>query len=293
MKRILLIVLVITSFFSCKEKNTTPIASTIQAETFLNISYGADAFQKMDVYLPANRSVATTKVMILLHGGGWREGDKVDLQNFVGINFIDTVKKRLPEYAIFNINYRLSNGIINLFPTQETDVKSALQFIYNKSAEYLIGDKYVLMGASAGAHLAMLQAYKYNVPVKPKAVISFFGPSDLIDMYNVPAGGNAGISTILALTIGKTPKQDSLLYANSSPVNFITNTACPTLLLHGTFDPLVRPLQSIFVKDKLTALGVVNQYIPYAGKGHGDDWGNIGYSDAFTNIESFLKTNIK
>ena len=42
------------------------------------------------------------------------------------------MKKRLPDYAIFNINYRLSTGISNLFPLQENDVKAALQFIFSK-----------------------------------------------------------------------------------------------------------------------------------------------------------------
>ena len=35
-------------------------------------------------------------------------------------------------YAIFNINYRLATGISNYFPTQENDVKAAIEFIYGK-----------------------------------------------------------------------------------------------------------------------------------------------------------------
>jgi acetyl esterase/lipase len=281
-----------TTFFSCKkndDSNNNPAAG----QTILNIAYGTDPLQKMDIYLPPNANAATTKVIIALHGGGWREGDKVDLQNFVGINFIDTLKKRLPDYAIFNINYRLSNGITNLFPTQENDVKAAVQFIFNKSADYAISNKYVLIGASAGAHLAMLQGYKYSAPVKPKAIISFFGPGDLTEMYNNPAGGITGISTILALTIGKTPVQDAALYSSSSPVTFINNTSVPTILFHGGADPLVNASQSELIKNKLTAAGIANQYTLYPGKGHGDDWGNALYADAFNKIQVFLAAHVQ
>ncbi len=281
------------AFFSCKKTNNDSSAggTTVAAKTILNVSYGSDVAQKMDVYLPASRNAATTKFIVMIHGGGWREGDKADLQNFAGINFVDTLKKRLPDYAIFNINYRLSTGALNIFPAQELDVKAALQFIFDKSAEYAVSAKYVLIGASAGAHLSMLQGYKYNTPVKPKAIISFFGPSDLTEMYNNPVNGVTAISTIIALTIGKTPQQDPLIYFNSSPINFITNTSPPTLLLHGSADPLVNPSQSLAVKNKLSAAGVVNQYILYAGKGHGDDWGNAIYFDAFNNIQTFLAAN--
>ena len=171
-------------------------------------------------------------------------------------------------------------------------MKAALQFIFSKSAEYLISDKYVLIGASAGAHLAMLQGYKYTVPVKPKASVSFFGPSDLTDMYNNPVGGQTILSAVLAQAIGATPTGNPTLYTNSSPVTFIAPGAPPTILLHGSTDPLVNPSQSVAVKNKLTAAAVINQYILYNGKGHGD-WDNATYGNAFNNVQVFLEANVQ
>ncbi|MEI9807388.1 MAG: hypothetical protein WDO16_05610 [Bacteroidota bacterium] len=68
----------------------------------------------MDVYLPAGRSKTTTKLIILIHGGAWATGDKSDFNVFV-----DTLKIRLPDYAICNINYRLANIGGNFFPTRK------------------------------------------------------------------------------------------------------------------------------------------------------------------------------
>jgi len=283
-KKILTALVCIILFASCSKDDT---ASTGNATTMLNVSYGSDAAQKMDAYLPANRSTANTKVIILIHGGAWTSGDKTDFASFV-----DTLKKRLPEYAIFNINYRLSAAPNNLFPTQELDVKAATEYIYSKANEYLISNKYVLMGASAGAHLAMLQAYKYNSPVKAKAVVSFFGPSDLTDMYNNPVGSNPLFSLVLANTIGATPSQNPAIYNNSSPVNFISaSSAMPTILLHGGLDPLVSASQSVAVQNKLITAGINNQYVFYPSGGHGD-WDAATYTDAFNKIQLFLEANV-
>ncbi len=259
------------------------------AKTLVNVAYAADAAQVMDIYLPAGRSTNTTKVMLLIHGGGWTGGDKNDP---LFLPFVDSIKRRLPEYAVFNINYRLSANPLNLFPTQEMDIKAATEFIISKRNEYGISDKVVIVGASAGAHLAMLQAYKYNSVVKPKAVVSFFGPSDLADMYNNPVGGNTLISFTIGLTIGKTPAQDPAIYNSSSPINFISsNTAMPTILLHGGLDPLVSPQQSVAVRDKLAQAGIANQYVFYPNAGHGD-WDGPTYTDAFNKIEVFLSLHV-
>ncbi len=257
------------------------------ATTMLNVSYGTESAQKMDIYLPSGRTTTSTKVIIMIHGGGWTSGDKSDFTAFV-----DTLKRRMPGYAIVNINYRLSANPFNLFPTQERDVKSAVEYILAKSNEYQISDKYVLMGASAGAHLAMLHAYKYNTPVKIKAVVSFFGPSDLTDMYNNPVAGNPLFSLVLASAVGVTPAQNPVLYTESSPVSFISSSsAMPTILLHGGADPLVSPSQSVFVQARLNTAGIINQYVNYPTGGHGD-WDAATYTDAFNKIQLFLETNV-
>jgi acetyl esterase/lipase len=197
------------------------------------------------------------------------------------------MRKRLPDYAVFNINYRLAVGS-NLFPAQETDVKSAIQIIINNSADYMVSQKLVLLGVSAGAHLALLQGYKYASQIKPKAIVSFFAPTDLIDMYRHPL--NPLIAVSVASVVGKTPAQDSLLYANSSPINFVSSTSSPTILLQGGQDPLVRVTQATSLKAKLDAAGVVNQYVFYPNEGHG--WFGANLYDSFNKIEAFLKANV-
>lgn len=285
-QKLLFACLLIFSITSCEKTDTINNDPSV-GQSISNVSYGPDLLQKMDIYLPPSRSTSTTKAIILIHGGGWTSGDKNDF-----VSIVDTLKRRFPGYAIFNINYRLSSNPYNLFPTQEMDVKSAVEYIYNKSSEYQVSTKYVLIGASAGAHLAMLQAYKYNIPVKVKAVVSFFGPADLTDMYNNPVGNNPFLSATLAQAIGATPAQNPGIYYQSSPVNFISsNSGMPTILIHGGADPLVSTSQSGAIKTSLTAAGIVNQYVYYPSGGHGD-WDALTYTDAFNKIQLFIETNV-
>ncbi|MEO6253412.1 MAG: alpha/beta hydrolase [Ferruginibacter sp.] len=280
-------VLFLLLFTSCDKTDTgTGTGTTIAEKSMTNVSYGTDPLQKMDYYLPANRTVATTKVMILVHGGGWTSGDKADFTVFM-----DTLKKRMPDYAIFNINYRLAVfPATNPFPTQELDVRAAVDFIYGNRGTYLVSDKFVMMGASAGGHLSLLQAYKYQAPVKIKAVVDFFGPTNMVTMYN---GSNPATQLALAALLSGTPTSNPAMYAQSSPLTYATLTACPTIILQGGLDPLVNPVtQSEALRDKLTIAAVVNQYVFYPLGGHGD-WDAATYTDAFNKIQVFLTANVQ
>jgi len=264
---------------SCKKDDSPEQDMSV---TMLNVSYGTNSQQKMDVYLPATRSTTDTKVMIMIHGGAWNSGDKTDFNEYV-----DSLKKREPTYAIFNINYRLAN-VSDLFPAQELDVRAAVDFIYNKRQEYKISDKFVLVGASAGAHLALLQGYKYSTPVKPKAIIDFFGPTDLVDMYNNPP--NALVQPLLVAVTGVTPTANTL-YTQSSPINFISSQSPPTMILHGGTDIVVAPSQSILLDTRLQTAGIIHQYFFYPTEGHG--WVGANLSDSFNKIQAFLAANVQ
>ncbi|MFI5129785.1 MAG: prolyl oligopeptidase family serine peptidase [Chitinophagales bacterium] len=269
---------------SCqKETDEGNINNTVPEQTYLNVAYGADARQKMDVYLPAGRSTPTTKAIILIHGGAWSTGDKTDFTAYV-----DTLRKRQPDYAIFNINYRLASAAANIFPTQENDVKAAFDFVVSKTNEYKIAQKIVLLGASAGAHLALLQGYKNTLPVKAKAIIDFFGPADMVDFYTHPS--DASFLPILQTLLGGTPTSNPTMYQQSGPINFVNAQSPPTIIFQGGVDPLVPVSQSAALNAKLQTMGVVHQYVLYPIEGHG--WIGPNLTHSFNAIQAFLAANV-
>jgi acetyl esterase/lipase len=253
-------------------------------QTFHNLPYGKDALQVMDVYLPKIRSAQATKSLILIHGGGWMHGSKEEFTTY-----IDSFKTRLPDYAIFNINYRLVNGG-NLFPTQEEDIKTAVDFIAANAANYgVCNGGFVLLGVSAGAHLALLQAYKYPSP-KIGAVVDYFGPTDLMSMYQKP--WSPLVPLALQMITGATPDTNRQLFESASPVNFISPASPPTLILHGGKDQVVDVSQSQALSKKLEAAGVKHQMKIFPAERHGRWYGNA-LSSSFDLIENFLRQNLR
>lgn len=253
-------------------------------KTMLNVSYGQDPMQVMDIYLPNGRSMDTTKVVLLIHGGGWVEGDKSDYK-------IDDLRVLFPTYAIFNLNYRLGNETnkVNPFPAQELDMKAAVQFIYDHRSEYIISNNWCYLGGSAGGHLALLQAYKYPSPITPKAVIDYYGPTDIADLYNYNIN-NTFFQPLIHFLLSGTPAENPTLYASSSPINYV-NAACPpTLILQGQIDKTVPYTESETLHNKLTNLGVVNKYVLYPLQGHGFIGADAG--DSYYQIALFLAVHM-
>ena len=282
MKNISILFCFVLTIIAC-QKDSQNNSDQNLAETLNNIFYGNDTAQKMDIYLPAGRTTDTTKMIILVHGGAWLEGDKKDFNSYVTI-----LKQRLPGYAIANINYRLANIAANHFPTQENDMKAAVDFLVQKSTEYRISQKFVLLGASAGAHMALLQAYKYSTP-KIKAVVDFFGPVDMVSLYN---SANLNTQFAMQILLSGTPVTNPSIYQQSSPINFIDAQDPPTIIFHGDMDVVVNVSQSTLLKNKLETLGIANQLTIYPGLEH-DVWPPAIMNDSFDKIEKFIKANVQ
>jgi acetyl esterase/lipase len=262
-----------------RRQEAISIEKPLPAQTFLNVAYGKDSLQKMDVYLPDGRSENETWSLVLIHGGSWNGGNKSDFNPYV-----DSLKKRLPEFAIFNLNYSLYNGG-NQFPTQENDIRQAIDFNVGQSAEYKIDkNRLVILGASAGGHLALLQTYKYSEP-KIAGVIDFFGPTDLTAMYKKP--WHPYLPAALQMVTGTNPDANAELYRQWSPVNFITKNSAPTLILHGAKDPMVDISQSRSLQAKLEEAGVMHELVVYPNQRHG--WHGSTLSDSFDKIVAFLE----
>jgi len=263
---------------SCKKE---PSAS--EAKIMKDISYGESVQQKMDIYLPVDRSEASTSTVIFIHGGGWVEGDKSDMNPYV-----DTLRKLMPGYAVVNMNYRLAyNNSVNLFPTQENDVKSAIDYYLSHADEYKVSDDLVLLGASAGGHLAMLHAYKNDPDRHVRAVVDFFGPYDLAALWN-----NGIIQQLILFgATGAMLADNPALYASSSPSEYVTGSTPPTIALQGGADPLVPPSQTSQLIAALDDAGVSNQLVYYPGEGHG--WTGVNMVDSFRKIVTFISDHTK
>src|SRR5690606_19118485 len=133
----------------------------------------------LDIYLPANRSGSLTKVLVLIHGGGWVQGDKTDMREYIPMLQGDHLK-----HAIVNLNYRLA--ILNVrtaFPNQFLDLHFGLKCFSGAAATLIITPEFSLIGVSAGGHIALQYDYGYGVKDQVKMVSGSAGPASLKDPF--------------------------------------------------------------------------------------------------------------
>jgi acetyl esterase/lipase len=281
MKNNLLLLLFVSLLFGCSSDDTatTPALDTTAALTLMDVAYGPDAGQTMDVYLPAGRTTAT-KTIILIHGGAWVAGDKDDFTSVVPV-----IQAQFPDHAVANINYRLASPQSPAYPKQVDDIKLVIEKL--KTGGYTLSDDYAMIGASAGAHLAMLYAYRFDTAHEVKAIADIVGPADFTDpaylshpLYSYAAQNLIGTATPTAAQIQEV-----------SPAAYITAQAAPTIMFYGGQDPLVPASQGPRLKQKLDEFGVYNQFNFYADGGHGD-WSDTIYLEVYAKLGAFLQTEL-
>ncbi|QHI34902.1 Carboxylesterase NlhH [Kordia antarctica] len=256
-----------------------PTSSTITAATLLNVSYGSDSDQVYDIYLPQNRTLST-KVMILVHGGGWTTGDKTDMNDYV-----EQIQQELPTYAIVNINYRLANQTTSPFPMQLDDITTIVNDLKTKNETYIISEDYGFVGISAGGHLSLLWSYAYDTQADVNMVASIVGPTNLADeayLNNADTTIQAYIDLFgIDLVIP--------FLENFSPYHKVTAAAPPTTLFYGGQDPLIPNSQGMDLSDRLTQLGVSHEFTFYPQEGHG--WTGQNLFDTWTKLKAFVIEN--
>jgi acetyl esterase/lipase len=112
----------------------------------LDLPYGADIKQRLDLYLPRNK-VAHAATLLFLHGGGFREGDRAQY-GYIAKPFIEQgILVAVASYRLTDPGFR--------YPDQVEDVKLAVRWIYQHIAHYGGSDMRIFVGGhSAGAILA-------------------------------------------------------------------------------------------------------------------------------------------
>ena len=219
---------------------------------------------KMDLYLPPN-SGNPAPVLINIHGGGWNHGSK-EKQTGFGSFFKNNM-------AVANMSYRLVD--VAPAPAAIEDVRSVIIYLVKNAKQLNIDiNKIVIMGGSAGGHLAMMGGYLNNNTVFDK------GRKDLENIRIAAVVDKYGIADMVDFSVGPKPYKSAVRWIGPnignndfiksvSPLYYIDKNTPPTFIVHGDSDPIVPYNQSVVLKDKLDETGIFNRFITVKGGEHG------------------------
>ncbi|MFZ2494843.1 MAG: alpha/beta hydrolase [Candidatus Saccharimonadales bacterium] len=213
-----------------------------EGEVFSNLIYcqPGTTHQTLDLFLPDRTAAERVPLVVFLHGGGWRTGDKANREvSFYGESLLHS------GIAVASINYRLAPQYT--YPTQDKDVACALSYLHEHASHYQLNDKWALFGDSAGAQLAADAMADSTINQSLVAFIGFYGPYDL------------------SLQTNRQPKKDidAIIYTNksrdvasASPIHKTGKKDAYYLLYHGSKDRIVPPVQSRLFYDALRTSGI-------------------------------------
>lgn len=210
--------------------------------------------------------------LLVIHGGSWRNGDKGE---YTGASFYFASRG----YVVYDIQYRLSAEA--RFPAQLEDAECALGYMRSHASEdHLDPERVVVSGRSAGAHLALLVAYRAGrdpvpggcgQPARVAGVVAFYAPTDLSNDYRNPAQPDViNAQQVISDFLGGSPEQVPAQYAGATPQHWLDRPVPPTLLLQGEADQIVLSHNSTDLATPSRAAGnkVVSITFPWAGHGY-------------------------
>ncbi len=261
--------------------------------------------QKLDLYLP--EGPGPFPLVINIHGGGFREGDKDGLEPAI----LDAMRAR--GIAVASIDYRLSGEA--RFPAAIVDAKAAVRFLRANAARYHLDPaRFVAFGESAGGNLASLIGTTGNanafddpalgnpgVSARVNAVIDWFGPNDFLLMdpqaraQGCPPDHDAVESfesAYLGAPIATVPEKAKA----ANPITYIDATDPPFLLQKGSEDCLVPVGQTTILEAALKKAGVPVELDMFEGTGYGDTsfWSPVFVGDAnVERVADFAEKHLK
>ncbi len=207
--------------------------------------------------------------VLCIHGGGFRAGNR-DGHNPLLVRFAER------GYVAATVSYRLAPAY--QFPAAIFDVKAAVRWLKANAKLYNIDPERIgVTGDSAGGHLAQFLGVTANVAhfegsegnlnqsSTVACVVNRYGPSDFTKSY----GKSVDAAEVLPLWLGGNLETARQKHVISSPLNWVTPAAAPTLLLHGTEDKYVAYEQAVWMRDRLQACGVEVDMLTLEGAGHG------------------------
>ncbi len=245
-----------------------------------------------DLLLPAEAG-PEPPVVVWLHGGGWRWGDRRTaferLFRFVERGWVGVT-----------LDYRSTDAAV--FPAQLRDLQAGLEWLFGPDCGISLDPTRVLLfGGSAGAHLGLLAVLAagdpqlgHRVGTRVAGMIAAFPPTELLTLDVFDEGiesqlEHSSADSCEGRLLGGAPGERAELARLASPLHHVHPEVPPLLLLHGLHDAIVPVGQSRALHAALQERGVHVQLRTYDGGHSAQGWPSGWLEDAVNWAEGVVQ----
>ncbi len=227
---------------------------------------------KLDLYVPAT---GHAPLVIYVHGGVWRNGDKTSGRSFA-------TALAAEGFAVASLDFRQT--VQAPFPANIHDIKAGIRFLRAHAGQYgYSAERIGITGESSGAHLALLAGVTNGVKELEgnvgdqlttasdvQAIVSYFAATDLTTILAQSTPFGLGVREPgLTLLLGALPDKVPELARLASPVFHVDAGDPPLYLLHGDRDPHMPVNQSLQMWGVYKAAKLDVTFDPVHGAVHG------------------------
>jgi len=239
----------------------TALARGADYQIEANIRYSLHPETVLDIVQARAPALKNRPGVIMIHGGGWIQGDKESMLERFCLPFVEH------GFVVANVEYRLAKAATA--PAAVNDVLEAAKWFRDRAADYKVDPNQIIVtGNSAGGHLAMMvgmapESAGLGPSIKIAAIINFYGISDVSDQLQGPHLQSYAVTWI--------PEQPDRmdLAKKLSPITYVRKGLPPVLSIHGDADPVVPYDQSVRLTKELKAAGDQAELITVQGGQHG------------------------
>lgn len=225
---------------------SSTVVVTSETEDFLfnsQVPYGLDPRQSLEIAYRPNDTTPTPMVLFI-HGGSWISGDKSVMRRYQQ-QVVDA------GYGYVSMNYRfIMTGATYL--DMLDDIQLVIQFLKDFASDLNVDTtRMAMVGESAGAHLAMLYAYRNVSPIPIEFAMALVPPVDFTDPGYLSFGdptfqlflANGLMATSLMGPEDLVANGYPDAWMDASPIHHLS-TAIPTLIGYAGLDELI-PLSNM------------------------------------------------
>jgi len=217
----------------------------------LDLAYGSDPKQKLDIYLPKEKAAGAAPVFLFLHGGGMREGDRAHY---------GAVAPPFARHGVITAvaSYRLTPDGFH-FPDQPNDIKAAIKWLYDNVAKYGGDPNSIYVGGhSAGGRLTAMVGVD-------RAWLTEQGlPTDVLKGI-VPVGASYDLRTAPPAESAPFAPTPELVY-QASPIAHIGDPAPKAIVAAGTLETVEQISKDL--AKALAAAGSDASFLLLEGRAH-------------------------
>ncbi|HEY3257139.1 MAG TPA: alpha/beta hydrolase, partial [Polyangiaceae bacterium] len=206
-----------------------------------NFPYGPLTAQRIDVLYPINggpKASATLPMVLMFHGGAWIHSYTNNYGS--GKDHMTTFFDRFLAHGflVCNAEYRVNDGTPDgaAAPAAVQDALLAAKWCWDYAA-YFHGDKskFVVTGASAGGHLALMVGLATPAVVLGPTAPSDFQIAGIVSGYG-PADIEAEINAVAKYWLPADLPNRAAIAKQVNPINYVRKDAPPLIVVQGEND---------------------------------------------------------